>query len=150
MRRILLGIAAVSVVLSILYTLAAFNLKVGTLPQPGPGMYPLFVGLLMFLAGLLGAFEVRSKEAQVQVDWPKGAALWRMAAVVGGCITYVIIMPQLGHLIAAGLVSLVALRAMAEFRWSTSIAIAAGIALSSYLLFSIVLKVPFPREIWSR
>lgn len=150
MQRILLGIAAISVVLSILYTFAAFKLKVGTLSQPGPGMYPLFVGLLMFLAGLLGALEVRSKEAQAQVDWPKGAALWRMAAVMGGCITYVIIMPQLGHLIAAGLVSLVALRAMAEFRWSTSIAIAAGIALSSYLLFSIVLKVPFPREIWSR
>jgi O-antigen ligase len=111
-------------------------------------MYPLFVGLLMFLASFFGALEVRSKDAQAQVDWPKGAALWRMAAVMGSCIAYVIVMPNLGHLIAAGLVSLVALRAMAEFRWPTSIAIAAGIALGSYVLFILVLKIPFPREIW--
>jgi putative tricarboxylic transport membrane protein len=150
LRRILLSIAVTSVVLGILYTFAAFKLKVGILSQPGPGMYPLFVGVLMFLAGLVGALEVRSEKAQAQVNWPQGAALWRIATVMGGCIIYAIIMPQLGHLIAAGLVSLVVLRAMREFRWPTSIAIAAGIALGSYLLFSIVLKVPFPAEIWSR
>jgi len=148
--RILFGIAAMSVVVGLVYTFAAVKLKVGTLSQPGPGLYPLFVGSLMFLAGLIGMIEVRSKKDQAEVAWPQGAALWRIIVVMGGCITYVIIMPHLGHLIAAGLVSLVTLRAMGEFRWTTSIAIAVGIALGSYLLFSIILNIPFPREIWSR
>ena len=153
MQRELRIIAAFGAVAGIIYIVAAMRLRVGNLVQPGPAMYPLFVGCLILLGSVALALSTMSRIAKtyVPVKWPRGASLWRVMAVISGCIGYVVLLPWVGQCVAGGITSLAVLRAMKEYRWPVMIAIAAGMGVGSYFLFVVVLKVPLPSgKIWWR
>ena len=148
MIRAIFTISIVSITLSLFYLGFAWHYPIGSAKQPGPGLYPLVVGIFLLVTSIGTGFGVRSKAAQGKIDWPRGAGRWRMAAILGAILTYIILLPYAGHAIAATIVILVALQAIGGQRWPMKIVLSVAIGFGSYYLFNTLLGTPLPRGIW--
>lgn len=149
LRTALLGIVIIGALFGIVYLVAVLQLPMGTLAKPGSGFFLVFIVGLWFVSCLgIGLEALPMKEAAKQIDWPRGVEAWRLLQVIGGGVVYVVMLIVAGYVIAAVVISLIALRAMGGFRWYVNVGIAVAMGLGSYLLFDTLLKVPLPRGIW--
>ena len=117
--------------------------------QPGPGLYPLFVGTLLVIASIGSIVTDLVKPAQGEMEIPKGKTLGRGLMVLGGSAAYVLLLPYAGHLLSSIVLVFVVLHTMGLTSWPMKIGVTIAIALGSYYLFDILLMVPLPRGIFS-
>lgn len=164
MRSGALTVAALGGLIALLYLAKALTYDRGNLDDPGPGLYPLAVGVLWLIGAIgtaleasLGAWRgrrgapgdpVRTSSAEDAVAWPTGAARWRMVALIAVSLAYVFLLPWAGHPVAAAVVTLVALEVMGLDGWPLKLGLAAVAGIGSHWLFAVVLGVPLPRGIW--
>jgi putative tricarboxylic transport membrane protein len=143
----LLGVDVVAIALSTLYFITALGYPMGTLDQPGPGRFPVFIGGFLVIAStgslIYDWFRPRSGELSL----PKGAGLGRVLSITAATIAYVILLPYIGHVLAAVIIVFVVLQTMGLSNWLTKIAVTAAMALGSYYLFDVLLQVPLPKGI---
>jgi putative tricarboxylic transport membrane protein len=147
MRRVLLWVDAIALLLGGIFLWEAFNYDRGTLEQPGPGFYPISVGIFLVIASLGSLVTDLLKPAQGKLDLPKGRDLGRVLFVTAGTIAYVLLLPYAGHLLSATLVVFIVLHTLGLPSWFMKIGLTIVLALGSYYLFDIVLKVSLPRGI---
>lgn len=145
MQRTLLGVDIAALVLSFLYLWGALGYPRGTMDQPGPGLYPLFVGFLLVAASIGSIVTDLLKPAQGELEIPKGKDLGRVLTVLGAAVAYVLLLPYAGHLLSSMLTIFVVLHAMRLSSWPMKIGFTIVIALGSYYLFDVLLMVPLPR-----
>lgn len=120
---------------------ASMKLPLGSLADPGPGYFPLVLSALLVVFGVLigvldgGSLPLRS------VRWRE----WRHAlAILGTGGFAALAIESLGYRLTVA-VMLVFLLGVVERKPPFLVAaIAAGLALGSYWLFSTVLRVPLP------
>ena len=113
--------------------------------QPGPGLYPLFVGVLVMVTSIGGILTELLNPTQGKVELPGRKDLGRMLMVLGGALIYVLFLPYLGHLLSSTLTVFVVLHAMGLSLWYRKIALTIVISVMSYYLFVVFLKVPLPQ-----
>lgn len=92
-------ISLVMVVAGLLFTAASLRLDRGDLAHPGPGLFPIVVGVLAVLAGLLGLLEL--KRGQISgggEDFSAGPKPWFFIIAMS---LGVILLPLLGFLVSA-------------------------------------------------
>ena len=147
MRRALLGMDVAALLLGVLYLWVAFGYDRGTLDQPGPGFYPQFVGTLLVIASICSMVTHLLRPAQRKLVLPKGRDLGRVLSVMAGTVAYVILLNYAGHLLSSILVVFIVLHTMGMTSWPMKIGLTIAIALGSYYLFDVVLKVSLPRGI---
>ena len=145
MRRGLLGVAVIGVILSIIYLLCSAKYPMGSWRDPGPGLYPLLVGILILICSLGTALEARYEMANEKIGWPRGADLSRIVGLVVAMFAYFILLPFVGHLIASLGVVFAGLHLMGGLRWPLKILLTFSISGGSYYLFVILLAVPLPK-----
>ena len=145
MRRTLLSVDSVALILSSLYLWGALGYRRGTMDQPGPGLYPLFVGVLLVVASIGSIVTDLVNPAQGELEIPKGKDLGRMLTVLGAAAAYVLLLPYAGHLLSAIMLIFIVLHAMGLTSWPMKIGFTIGLALGSYYLFDILLMVPLPK-----
>jgi putative tricarboxylic transport membrane protein len=146
-KRALLFLSAITGVLSLIYLGVALTYPVGSLAQPGPGVFPIFVAILILL-GSLGTFGTRPKgPSEEEVRWPDKHGWRRIAAVTAACLVYVIAMTSLGYLLSSAAVTFVVLHVMRMKSWTLKVGLAVGIGLVSYFFFATLLGVPLPQGI---
>ena len=148
MQRTLLGVDIAALLLSLLYLWGALDYPRGTMAQPGPGLYPIFVGTLLVIASIGSIVTDLLKPAQGELEIPKGKDLGRVLTVLGGAVAYVLLLPYAGHLLSSMLTIFVVLHAMGLSSWPMKIGFTIVIALGSYYLFDMLLMVPLPRGFW--
>jgi len=148
MQRTLLGVDIVALVLSFLYLWGALDYSRGTMDQPGPGLYPLWVGILLVAASIGSIVANLLKPAQGELEIPKGKDLGRVLTVLGAAVAYMLLLPYAGHLLSSILLIFVVLHTMRLRSWPMKIGFTIVIALGSYYLFDILLLVPLPRGFW--
>lgn len=128
------------------------RLGIQTLNNPGAGYFPFILGILLCLFGLpvfisslknFGRAEVR-KEAE-EIKYP---ILEKTGPVIASLIAYAVLLEILGFLITFFLLSWLLFWIANPRRWLFVSGLSALIAALSYLIFIIVLQVPFPRGIW--
>ena len=148
-QRTSLMVAGVFVLFAAVYLAGAMRQRFGTADQPGPGVYPTLMGLLMLGASLGLALQawLGKQGAQEPIEWPTGKALWRMLAVGGASAGYIVLMPYLGDALAGVLVMLLVMRVMGVKRWLVAGALAVGMAVTFHYVFVEVLSIPLPRGI---
>jgi len=149
MQRVLLGVDIAALLLSVLYLIGAIGYPRGTMDQPGPGIYTLFVGSLLIIASIGSIVTDLLKPAQDKLVLPKGRGLGRVLIVTGASVTYVLLLPYAGHLLSAIMLVFFVLHTMGLTSWPMKIGFTIAIALGSYYLFDILLMVPLPRGIFS-
>lgn len=140
-------VAWVSVALAVLYLLEDRNYGLGSMARPGPGLYPLVVGVVTLAFTSMTVVEVaRGKNQQgISYQWPSGAARWRVLTVVATGFAYTALLTTLGELVC-GFLSAIAILWVMGIRtpWKTLLT-ALLLAGSFHLIFSVLLGVPLPR-----
>jgi len=145
------GLAA----LAVAYLVAARRYSLDTLATPGPGAFPLLLGVLLLLLAVCqivvlalarvvdgAALDAEvGGSAEVAEPAPRhGAPLLMMGAlgVYAASVTWV------GFLTASGLLVLVAARLMGAREWWRAVVLALAVVAGTYLLFALWLGVPLP------
>jgi len=145
MQRAHLIVDIVALALSVLYLIGGLTYPMGTMEQPGPGRYPLFVGVLLIIASIGSLVTDLSNPAKGDLRLPRGRDLGRVLAVIAGTVAYVVLLPYTGHLIASVVTVFTVLHTMGLSSWPPKIGFTVVIALGSYYLFDVILNVPLPR-----
>ncbi len=125
-------------VIAIFISLEGFaNLKLGTLRQPGPGLFPFWGGLLLgAFALILLARSLKSRERlrSGAIPWPA------LIMVLGALLGYLLFLETLGFVIVTFLF-LLALFCFAEIGWIKQVAWSVIATSLVYALFKFWLKV---------
>ena len=125
------------------FAVGGILLKLGTLRSPGPGFLPLVMAslliafsLFVFIRGLIEPGKVLKP-----VQW-KGQAV-----LVASVFLYGLVLELVGFLLSTFVLMAVLFGLFFEGRgkWRKVIFCAAATALIGWLVFSLALKVPFPR-----
>lgn len=147
MHKALLVVDITATVFSLLYFWISLGYPRGTMAQPGPGLYPLLLGILVLVASIGSLIFDLLNPIQGTLKIPKGNNLGRVLAVAGGAVSYVLLLPYAGHLLASMVVVFVVFQAMGLPSWPAKIGFTIVLALGSYYLFDVLLKVPLPKGI---
>jgi putative tricarboxylic transport membrane protein len=131
--------------LSVGYLGMSFQLPFGKLDQPGAGLFPVVVGVMLMLASLATLWEGWKMQKAELVEVPVGADLRRLLSLVGLLFGYFLLMPWLGHMISSVLFCLLLIRVLSELSWPRVTAYALVMAIMLYAIFVYLLKVPMPR-----
>jgi putative tricarboxylic transport membrane protein len=125
----------------------ALRLNVGTLRDPGPGLFPIITGILMSLIAA-GTFAQACVRAVLAGPGHAGRAakLWhgKSAATVGIMLLYAYALEWAGFLTVTLLMLLVLFKAIAGLNFRASVGGAILATAVAYLVFKVWLKVQLP------
>ena len=146
-RGAYLATGAIGVALAAGYLALARRLPMGEMDQPGAGVFPVIVGILVLLASLAVLWEGWRMPADATVEMPAGADAGRVACLLGLIVGYVVLLPWLGQLVGSFLFCLLLVRLLSGQGWVRAAIPAAAIAAAAYLVFVRLLQVQMPRGI---
>ena len=122
-------------------------LGLGTLREPGTGLFPLMAGSFFTLLALIvfvrSLVPGRGFQARISSLW-KGA-IWHRPLTVGILMAgYILALERLGFLLTSLVVLLIMLRGVERFPWWKAILISIISSGSTFLLFRVLLKATLP------
>ncbi len=136
------GAGIMYMVIGLFFAIMATNYPMGTAAKMGPGYFPFYLGILMFLLGLLVAIKAFGAKAAIE-SIPKFN--WRiMAQITGAVVLYGLLLPRMGFLVAIVVLVFVAASASREFTWKGTAINAAFLVTFTYSVFVLGLKLQFP------
>lgn len=150
--------AGLILAVGLVYEIMALNMPRGRLSYPGPGFFPLVIGVFL-IAMALGcllqeifsrkrgavpsASPLPSQDSAATDDRNVNKTFQLMALMLG----YALVLKPLGFLISICAFLVVAIRIFGYRRWLPALAMAAVIVAVSYVSFVLWLKVPLPMGI---
>lgn len=147
-----LAVGLFGFLLSVGYAAEAYNtLPVGSIREPGAALFPLIVAAMMAGASLaIVAEQIKLRTVErATLDIPRGADLRRLLSMAVTIFGYVWMMSYLGFLPASVVMSLILVRLLRPRSWVETAVTGLAIALSTYVLFVMILNVPLPKgELW--
>jgi len=129
----------------------ATHYSIGSGARMGPGYFPLMLGILLAVLGLIivfGALVVETEDGE-----PVGRIAWKpLGFIIGSNILFGILLaglpsvgiPAFGLIVAIYGLTFVAAMAGDEFKAKEVAILATILALGSYLAFVVLLKLQFP------
>lgn len=135
------------------FALGANNYNVGSAARMGPGYFPLIVGCLLTVLGLVvvaSAFKTDTIDGD-----PVGKIAWKpLGFIIGANLLFGILLaglrsiglPAMGLVLAIYALVIVACMAGAHFSMKLSLVLATVLAIGSYLTFIVGLKLQF--QVW--
>lgn len=138
-----------------LYLWGALSFPLGTAARPGPGFFPVAVGV--FLCLVAGAFLLTTLRRRPVGIPPsplpspaprrerEAGSRARVAATATGLAGFCLLLPWTGYPLAAFLFVALLLRQLGGTRWPAVLVAAAVSAAASYYVFAVLLAVPLPR-----
>ena len=130
-------------------TLNSTTYNLGTFMHMGPGMFPFmlgilmsFVGVLIFISGLLTPFEAGERILPESMEW-RG---W--ACILAGPLMFILFGEFFGMVAGTFMCVFVSALGDKSATLKGSAILAAGITVAGAILFSYILKVPFPLFRW--
>ena len=131
------------------YLVLALPYPRGVPARPGPGFFPLLVGV--FLCGVALVFVARSLRGRLSAARPVPAAatagaLWgRVGVTAAGLVGFGALLPWAGFPITTFLFVTALLKRLGGGRWSVAAVSGAVTAVLAYYFFAVLLDVPLPR-----
>jgi putative tricarboxylic transport membrane protein len=121
---------------------------IGTLRQMGPGFFPVSLGILLILLGLIIAATAMNAAGEDRSPVDLRAQLRGWLCIIAGPVLF-IVLGQIGGLLPAAF-SCVFVSALGDRDngIKNSAVLAAGITVFGILLFSYLLKIPMPILTW--
>jgi hypothetical protein len=144
---------AVVVAVAAVYEVMAIGMPRGSIHRPGPGLYPMIVGVFLLTTALgclareilrLGRASARSDAALPAAGAPPGAAYGKTVPLMGSMVAYVLALQPLGFPVCICIFLLVAIRIFGFRKWVPALGMAVVLTAVAYVTFVIWLKVPLP------
>lgn len=130
------------VAVGVAFAIGATNYNFGQSARPGPGYFPLLLGVIL---AILGAIVLLQSLAKGGADGdPIGAITWKpLLLILGAVVLFGIALPHLGMVIAVPM--LIAISSMAsDFRWKSVIGASVVLTVFSWLAFVYGLGLTIP------
>jgi putative tricarboxylic transport membrane protein len=150
--------AGLILAVGLVYEIMALNMPRGGLSYPGPGLFPMIVGIFL-VATALGCL-IQEVLPRKEGEGPSASPLpghdsaapprrnvQKTFQLIAMMIGYTLVLKPLGFLISICAFLVVAIRIFGYRRWVPVLAMAAVIAGISYVSFVLWLKVPLPSGI---
>jgi hypothetical protein len=137
--------ALASLIAAGVFLAGALPLPRGVAARPGPGFYPLLVGV--FFCATAAGFLVETIRRRTVVAPVAGDARTRVLVTAAALVGFVLLLPWIGYPAATFLFVAGMLRALGA-SWLLSLATAVAAAAGSYYLFASILSVPLPRGVF--
>jgi hypothetical protein len=149
----------------VIYEVMALRMPRGDIAYPGPGFYPMLVGIFLILtAGSCFAWllakgrsispEPTSGQVGERSPAPGMTSFRKTMQLLALLVFYALTLKYLGFLLAIFIFMLASIRIFGYRRWWPSLGITAIIAAVSHLSFAVCLNVPLPQgipgDIWER
>ena len=142
MQDIVGGLAVTA--LGIFAAIYAQKYEFGDLNRMGPGYFPVALGVVLTLLGLLIAIPAFMRKGEpIVVKWKT------FALVLGSIVAFALTLKVLGLILATALSVMISSLADNETRWKGRILLAVGVAVVTYLVFGFALGMVLPAWPWS-
>lgn len=139
--------------LGIAFAWGATTYNVGTGARMGPGYFPLMLGIVLALLGAVVAFKALVVETEAGDKI--GKWIWRpVGYIVAANLAFGILLgglpsiklPAMGMIIAIFALTLISAKAGTEFKLKEVLVLSAILAVGSYLVFILMLKLQI--QVW--
>lgn len=131
------------------YLMIAVTIPLGSETSPGPGLFPVIVGIAGILISLLVIVEsIASTASSGEVDWPRGTKLRLVLTFFGVSAAFILLLPILGQYLAAALYLFVMLRVFSTYKWWKILLLGVIISVTISWLFIEIFQIPLPTGIW--
>ena len=130
------------VVIGISFAWGATSYTFGSSARPGPGYFPLGLGVLLALLGALVLFKALTIETEG--GDPVGAIAWRPLCLIVGAVALSAVLPKLGMVATLPLVIIVASLAGDEFHWRDVLITSVVLTIGCWLVFVKGLSLTIP------
>ncbi|TMR92479.1 tripartite tricarboxylate transporter TctB family protein [Nonomuraea basaltis] len=135
--------ALVALAVGVLGAIGSSALGLGRLTQPGPGLWPFAISVVIIV---LSATLVVTGRGLEDAERFSRASLLTVVALVT-LVLLAALLPVIGFEIPSLLLVFVWLRWLGKESWRSSIVISIGTVAAFYVLFVLLLQVPLPRLI---
>lgn len=142
MQDVVGGLAVTA--LGIFAAIYAQKYEFGDLNRMGPGYFPVALGVVLALLGLLIAVPAFMRKGDpIVVKWKT------FALVLGSIVAFALTLKVLGLILATALSVMISSLADNDTRWKGRILLAVGVAAITYLVFGYALGMVLPAWPWS-
>jgi len=126
------------------------QLPLGRLNEPGPGIFPLCLSILLCISGLLWLIYGKGKgEEKVRIDWH--GFIRKLAAplkIVVATAAFIFSLNRLGYLVTSTLYMFILLLWVSRYRVWIAMGLAIILGAGSWCFFAKILEVQLPRGLW--
>jgi putative tricarboxylic transport membrane protein len=124
------------------------DLGLGTLRQPGAGLFPLLTGVLLAIFAILLLGEAVSKKSAVGAQkarvWDRDIRYLTLGIVLISLVLYVVLLDVLGFVVATFLFLLIIFKRVEPQAWTTALVASALAVFASYVVFEWFLESQLP------
>lgn len=137
-KDLLTGVLFMALGLAAIYFVRDHQL--GTAMRMGPAYYPTLLGILLTLIGTVLALR-----GFIRPGPPIGRfAVGKVAWIVGSILLFGLLLRGMGLVVAIIAIVVLSAYASEKFRWPVALSLAVGIAISSAVIFIVLLGIPIP------
>jgi putative tricarboxylic transport membrane protein len=122
----------------------ALNLGLGTPHNPGSGFMIFGVAVVLGVFALLQVLKTLLSRVQEE-QAPERVHLWRIVAVVGANILYIVLLESAGYLLCTFLLLSFLFQVYEKGKWAWAIGGAAATSVLTYVIFSRLLQLNLPK-----
>lgn len=137
--------AIVFLVLGLFVIAETRNMTIGSFANPGPGLFPLLLGIILLIFSLISLFKSSVKKVFESSEKTK---LRNVFYVLGILLFFRLSLPVLGYSLTTIIMFLFLLRIFGSKKWFLTIAWSIIFTGISYLMFGKWFLVQFPRGIF--
>lgn len=133
---------AMFIVFGALFAYFATSYSVGSGARMGPGYFPLILGLLLAVLGVVVAW---GSTASTNLITGLESVGWReLILVLGAVAIFAILLPRLGMVVSVALLILISAMADYQFSWKETLISIVVLVIMSYFVFVKGLELQFP------
>jgi len=121
-------------------------LSLGRWNQPGPGVFPLALSILLCISGISWLIQGKRKDEKKEVV-PLGEFIRKFVTplqIVGLTAAFILTLTALGYLLASTLYLLVLFLWVSRYRWGIALVLAVAFGVGSWFFFGRLLATPLP------
>ncbi len=125
----------------------SYQMSLGTLHAPGPGLLPFILGTLLLIVSLpilINSLAVSPEELGDPEGIWSGIDFKNVLITVGSLVAYSLLLEKIGFFIAAFLFLFVLFSLFDSRRWIFALAVSFITVSATYALFALILQVELP------
>ena len=120
-------------------------LPLGSASHPGPGYFPLLLGILLALFGAVLIMRGKASPALRSLSWSEAG---HAVPILGCCVFTGLFMEQIGYRLTMIVVLGFLFGVIERIQVWLVVILTLGLSLGSFWLFDTLLRVPLPRGWW--